>query len=604
MIANQLAKYSIKQQILIGLLPMVAILFFLVVLSAYKSSVFNENLNKLEAIRKEALLYDEVKFSIKEMQRNILVYSYIGYSGILKKIDFTQEGIEENLQILSKLNADNDSAKDRLIRLEKNYTNYKEAFAEAVRKRKQISATKLKLSTTASDVSRLLDALEEKNQTKLWSQAIVRLKYDLDKARNQFMLFENNPDAQIIRNTRGLMNSMQQQVGALQEQVPSGSDAVADITVLREKLEKFLELFTRAVNLNRVYLQLNNVVLAGFSAEIDKLTAELDALTQSHANNLTQTIKENNARSNEQILGLSLIAILLGISATWFIAGGISAPVRKMADALSKLAEGDKTANIPLDDRKDEVGNMAIAAHSFKEMATRIDVQRQELEEFAYRTSHDLRSPLVSSIGLLELCQKSLEEGDINKVQKMHGLSITNLKKLEALVKDILSLTEVQHKEEDTQNCNVLALIEESLIKIQEMEGFKEINIQMDIKANEVFCLKNRLSLIIDNLLTNAAKYQNPNEKQKYIKIGAVVTDGHFILSVEDNGVGIPLESQEQMFTMFKRFHPKIAYGSGLGLYMMKKSAEILGGKIEYEPTGEGSLFRLILPEYEGEMHV
>ncbi|MEC7575772.1 MAG: ATP-binding protein, partial [Pseudomonadota bacterium] len=68
------------------------------------------------------------------------------------------------------------------------------------------------------------------------------------------------------------------------------------------------------------------------------------------------------------------------------------------------------------------------------------------------------------------------------------------------------------------------------------------------------------------------------------------------VLRVEDNGLGVPEENQNQLFTMFKRFHPKVSFGSGLGLYMMKKSADILGGEISFEPLKKGSAFILKVP--------
>jgi K+-sensing histidine kinase KdpD len=64
--------------------------------------------------------------------------------------------------------------------------------------------------------------------------------------------------------------------------------------------------------------------------------------------------------------------------------------------------------------------------------------------------------------------------------------------------------------------------------------------------------------------------------------------DDNIILEVEDNGLGISEEQHEKMFTMFKRFHPKVSFGSGLGLYMMKKSVDIIGANIIFTDTGNG----------------
>ena len=68
------------------------------------------------------------------------------------------------------------------------------------------------------------------------------------------------------------------------------------------------------------------------------------------------------------------------------------------------------------------------------------------------------------------------------------------------------------------------------------------------------------------------------------------------MITFEDNGLGIPKEYQEKLFKMFKRFHPKTASGSGLGLYMIKKSANMIGGEIKYKYIKDGSRFTLYIP--------
>src|SRR5690606_25883236 len=81
------------------------------------------------------------------------------------------------------------------------------------------------------------------------------------------------------------------------------------------------------------------------------------------------------------------------------------------------------------------------------------------------------------------------------------------------------------------------------------------------------------------------------------IDIHATKRAGTVRLSVEDNGIGIPPESRAHLFRMFKRLHPNRSFGSGLGLYILKKSAESLGGTASYEPKEKGSRFSIELPD-------
>lgn len=220
-----------------------------------------------------------------------------------------------------------------------------------------------------------------------------------------------------------------------------------------------------------------------------------------------------------------------------------------------------------------------------------------ELEEFSYRTSHDLRSPLVSSLSLLNFIRDAVNQEQ--KDSALMGLDMVekSLTQLEVLVKDILHLAQTKNEEEDPQHVDIEQTIRETCTKLAHMDNFKRLNIELclDYKGS-VFAKKSRLVLVIENLISNAVKYQDLKKLSSFIKISTSIENNQLIWVVEDNGIGIPNDQQEKLFEMFKRFHPKVAYGSGLGLYMIKKSMDILGGKILYNSTGDGSLFKLVIP--------
>lgn len=221
----------------------------------------------------------------------------------------------------------------------------------------------------------------------------------------------------------------------------------------------------------------------------------------------------------------------------------------------------------------------------------------RELEEFAYRTSHDLRSPLMSSIGLLKVVERCIHADQSDKALSALAMVSSSLQKLEKLVSDILRLTKTKNEDENRQLLNLSELIEDSISKLTNLEDFDRLQVNYDCRlANPLFTHKNRLQLIIDNLLSNAIKYQDRSKRSSHVRITAHKEGDRIIISVEDNGLGIPVDQQGKMFTMFKRFHPRTSYGSGLGLYMVKKSADVLGGDIQFTDTGQGSKFSLILP--------
>jgi len=220
-----------------------------------------------------------------------------------------------------------------------------------------------------------------------------------------------------------------------------------------------------------------------------------------------------------------------------------------------------------------------------------------ELEEFAYRTSHDLRSPIVSSMRLLDIANESMTKQDHETAKKSLSHAQASLKKLDTLLTDILALTAAKSKTESKQVVDIALMIDEALLKMDHMEGFERLDIQKNISLKGTFSVKqSRLNMILENLISNAIKYQDASKESSYIAISAYHEDGNFVLEVKDNGLGIPENQQEKLFSMFKRFHPRIAFGSGLGLYLMKKSADVLEGKVSYQRHEHGSIFRLSVP--------
>ncbi|MEP1869439.1 MAG: PAS domain-containing sensor histidine kinase [Paraglaciecola sp.] len=233
-----------------------------------------------------------------------------------------------------------------------------------------------------------------------------------------------------------------------------------------------------------------------------------------------------------------------------------------------------------------------------KKSEDKIEQANAELEEFSYRTSHDLRSPLVSSIRLLDIVQEAVKNNEKDHALMGIGHIQKSLNQLEELVKDILTLTLTKNEKEDYEAVNVDTVINDSLNNLKHMESYERLSIQFAPQFEEfLITKKNRFVLIVENLLSNAIKYQDVSNDSSFVKVTTYSQGNNFILTVSDNGLGIPKSLQKQLFQMFKRFHPKTSFGSGLGLYMMKKSIDVLGGRIEFSDVDNLSTFKVTLPQ-------
>jgi signal transduction histidine kinase len=108
---------------------------------------------------------------------------------------------------------------------------------------------------------------------------------------------------------------------------------------------------------------------------------------------------------------------------------------------------------------------------------------------------------------------------------------------------------------------------------------------------------KNRLKIILENIISNAFKYRNPSNGFCHVKISGKEIENTNVFEIEDNGVGIPQEHVAKVFEMFYRAH-EVSQGSGLGLYIVKETIGKLGGSIHVRSqVGKGSMFSFILPK-------
>lgn len=312
------------------------------------------------------------------------------------------------------------------------------------------------------------------------------------------------------------------------------------------------------------------------------------------------------------LMGVCFSALLAYAIATR-LQNVISMPIITLSQTAQRYALEKDTKLRAKKFNDDEIGELVT---SFNNMLETIEEQNEslqdsndeleqaniELEEFAYRTSHDLRSPIVSSLELLSVSEQYLKEGKVDDVAQCLTFSVNLMKKLETLISDILQLTTAKKKEEDDAIVDVQKIIKESIEKLSFMEHFNDLEIIEDYVDKPITTSKlSRVRMIVENLISNAIKYQDPTKTNPYIKISTYRQNDNFIVSVEDNGLGIPEDKRDKVFSMFSRFHPRVSFGSGLGLYLIKKSTDVIRGHIAYRALPKGSQFELTIPEKSSE---
>jgi signal transduction histidine kinase len=217
-----------------------------------------------------------------------------------------------------------------------------------------------------------------------------------------------------------------------------------------------------------------------------------------------------------------------------------------------------------------------------------------ELDRFVYSASHDLRAPLSSLLGLIELTRKTDDRKEIdNYLTMMKG----RIHHLDDFIREIIDYSRNERMDVIRQPVNLHQLVAETTSNLRHLDGADLIDIQNDVPADMVLPGDAmRLKIVMNNLMNNAIKYHDHNKENRFIRISVIAGQQGTHFSVCDNGMGIPTEHHDKVFNMFYRASDK-SKGSGLGLYIVKQSLGQMGGTVSLKSQlGEGSTFTVTIP--------
>lgn len=218
-----------------------------------------------------------------------------------------------------------------------------------------------------------------------------------------------------------------------------------------------------------------------------------------------------------------------------------------------------------------------------------------QLDHFVYSVSHDLRAPLSSMKGLVEITEEETTEPVTLEHMK---LLLGSIGKLDHFILDVLDYCRSKRLEIKPERIDFKELIENISDNLRHMNsGNRNVDIKISITQYKEFCSdKIGVGIVLNNLVSNAIRYQNPMSEQPFVDIEVEATDKTANIIVKDNGIGISKEGQTKIFDMFYRVSDETD-GTGLGLFLVKETIEKLNGKINVESElGKGSVFQILIP--------
>lgn len=222
-------------------------------------------------------------------------------------------------------------------------------------------------------------------------------------------------------------------------------------------------------------------------------------------------------------------------------------------------------------------------------------IKNTELDNFVYRSSHDLVAPLKSLKGLIHISQM---EKEANKQADYFRLMHTSVDKLETFIKSIMEYSSNVKKLVERNEVDLNEILDSIIADIRYYEQAGKIKVIKNFELNCSFVSDTkRLRIILSNLITNSIKYHNYGQEEPFIQVNAY-PEGNFIkIEIIDNGKGIEQQYLDKIFDMFFRASNIGAEGSGLGLYIVKDTVEKLEGAISVtSQVGKGTTFTLVFP--------
>lgn len=235
-----------------------------------------------------------------------------------------------------------------------------------------------------------------------------------------------------------------------------------------------------------------------------------------------------------------------------------------------------------------------------KELGIAVDnllSQNQDLQQFSYIISHNLRSPVARILGLVNILDGKYIQNTPNEIIINYLVSTTNT--LDTVIKDLTQILAIRNSLDKTKEIvnlkEVTDLVKEHLqneIQLTSTEIITNFSV-----VEEMFSVKSYVQSIIYNLLSNAIKYHS-HKRTPQITVKTTISENYACFAVEDNGIGIDLEQTDsyKIFGLYQRMNT-VTEGKGLGLYLVKTQIESLGGKIKVKSKLDvGSTFEVYFP--------
>ena len=235
-----------------------------------------------------------------------------------------------------------------------------------------------------------------------------------------------------------------------------------------------------------------------------------------------------------------------------------------------------------------------------KEQNEELKKLNAELDRFVYSASHDLKAPLASVLGLVNISRMEKQE---KKREEYFALMEQSINKLNTFIQEIIDYSKSSRLELEFEKVDLRESIDSVIDDLRYINGFDTVDLTINIDEGALVTDPKRLHIVLSNVINNAFLYSiqhnSAESVRSEISITGVVDSDTCSIKICDNGPGIPKDIRNKIFDMFYRGQSEIK-GSGLGLFIVKETLSKLGGKIEVNSTNKaGASFNITIPNQQ-----
>lgn len=254
-------------------------------------------------------------------------------------------------------------------------------------------------------------------------------------------------------------------------------------------------------------------------------------------------------------------------------------------------------AMVDITDRKRYEQSLKQLNLELEEKIKQLDLTNKELEQFAYVTSHDLQEPLRMITSFMTMLESKYSHHLDDKAKLYINFAVDGAKRMRQLILDLLEYSRSGKNESEKEEVDLQDILHQTLLFNKRLMEEKQAQVKFTTLP-KALAYRAPLTQVIQNLVENGIKYSKPDTPPR-LEVSATDRGRDWLISIQDNGIGIPNEFHERVFIIFQRLHKKEDYkGTGIGLAVVKKQVESWGGKIwlESEP-GVGTVFYFTIPK-------